>query len=101
MFIEFIEPVSSQFELNYLSLDVKGVINRLETSKSCGLDKIPVGILKDSNEIVAPYLTRIYNCSISTGIFQMSGKWPGCHQFSSQGANKIEATTDQFPFYLS
>ena len=33
-----------------------------------GLDKIPAGILKDSNEIIAPYLTYIYNCSISKAI---------------------------------
>ena len=49
--------------------DVKKVIRKLDASKSCGLDKIPANILKDCNEIIAPYLTYIYNCSISTAIF--------------------------------
>ena len=58
---EFIEPVSSQFELNRLVIDdVKKVIRKLDTSKSCGLDKIPANILKDCNEIIAPYLMYIY-----------------------------------------
>ena len=67
---EFIEPVSAQFELNHLVIDdVKKVIRKLDGSMSCGLDKIPANILKDCNEIIAPYLTYIYNCSISTAIF--------------------------------
>ena len=67
---EFIEPVSAQFELNHLVIDdVKKVIRKLDASKSCGLDKIPANILKDCNEIIALYLTYIYNCSISTAIF--------------------------------
>ena len=49
--------------------DVKKVIRKLDASKSCGLDKIPTNILKDCNEIIAPYLTHIYNCSISTANF--------------------------------
>ena len=49
--------------------DVKKVIRKLDASKSCGLDKIPANILKDCNEIIALYLTYIYNCSISTAIF--------------------------------
>ena len=58
---EFIEPVSAQFELNHLVIDnVKKVIRKLNASKSCGLDKIPANILKDVNEIIAPYLTYIY-----------------------------------------
>ena len=34
-----------------------------------GLDKIPASILRDSNEIIAPYLTYIFNCSIYMAIF--------------------------------
>ena len=49
--------------------DFKKVIRKLDASKSCGLDKIPANILKDCNEIIPPYLTYIYNCSISTAIF--------------------------------
>ncbi len=37
--------------------------------KSCGQDKIPSTLLKDSCEISAYYLTFIYNCSLATGIF--------------------------------
>ena len=66
---EFIEPVPAQFELNHLVIDdVKKVIRKLDASKPCGLDKIPDNILKDCNEIIAPYLTYVYNCSISTAI---------------------------------
>ena len=48
---------------------LRKVSRKLDASKSCGLDKIPANILKDCNEIIAPYLTYIYNCSISTAIF--------------------------------
>ena len=66
---EFIETISAKFEIKHLVLDdIKKFIKKLDASKSCELDKIPAGILKDCNEVIAPYLTYIYNCSISTAI---------------------------------
>ena len=96
-FIEFIcvdEFISAQFELNHLVTD--DVKKSKKTTRSCGLDKIPANILKDCNEIISPYLTNIYNCSISTAIFP---KWPGCHQFLKPVPRKIATITGQFPFY--
>ena len=57
---EFIETISAKFEIKHLVLDdIKKVIKKLDASKSCRLDKIPAGILKDCNEVIAPYLTYI------------------------------------------
>ena len=80
--------------------DVKNVIRKLDTSKSCGLDKIPANILKDCNEIVAPYLTYIYiTVQLLRQFSQMTGKRLGCHQFLKAVPRKIATTISQFLFY--
>ena len=69
-FEDYIKPVNCIFEFKIISVgEVEAVLNKLKTSKSCGQDKIPSTLLKDSCEISAYYLTFIYNCSLATGIF--------------------------------
>ena len=68
-FEEFIEPATSTFNFKNISTqEVKKVLNKLNASKSSGPDRIPVSLLKDSSEIIASYLTYIYNCSLLSGI---------------------------------
>ena len=38
-------------------------------SKATGIDNIPNKILKDSYQVIAPFLSEILNCSISTDVF--------------------------------
>ena len=54
------------------SLERVSVLNELEklnSSKSTGPDNIPVKLLKDSKETVAPFLAYIFNTSLCSGIF--------------------------------
>ena len=50
-------------------VDVFHSLTTLKISKSCGHDKIPPKLLKDSAIVIAPFLTHIFNQSINTGIF--------------------------------
>ena len=45
------------------------LINTLWTTKSFGPDKIPIWLLKDCKEVITPYLTYIFNKSLTFGTF--------------------------------
>ena len=49
--------------------EVEKVLTKLINSKAAGIHNIPNKILKDSYEVIAPSLSEIFNCSISTNIF--------------------------------
>ena len=69
-FEDYIKPVNSIFQFKIISVrEVEVVLSELQTSKSCGPDKISATLLKNFCEISAHYLTLIYNCSLVTGIF--------------------------------
>jgi hypothetical protein len=56
----------------FATVDSTIVLNELEklnSSKSTGPDNIPVKLLKDSKETVAPFLAYIFNTSLCSGIF--------------------------------
>ena len=87
---EFIEPVSHTFKFKNISIqEVRNVLEKLNTSKSCGPGKIPASVLKDSSEITASYLTHIYNCSLSSANFPEEWKKPGVSPIFKSG-NKEE-----------
>ena len=73
--------------------DVKKFIGKLDASKSCGLDKIPDNLLKDCNEIIAPYLTALF-----LRLFPDDRKMAKVHQFLKPVPRKIATITGQFPF---
>ncbi|CAB4037744.1 Hypothetical predicted protein, partial [Paramuricea clavata] len=56
----------------FATVDSTIVLNELEklnSSKSTGPDNIPVKLLKDSKETIAPFLAYIFNTSLCSGIF--------------------------------
>jgi hypothetical protein len=63
---------SAQKEFNFSDIHIQEVLNKiskLNTSKSVGPDNIPAKLVKDSKDVVAPFLTLIFNASLSNGIF--------------------------------
>ena len=62
---KFLEPVAAEFKFKHISPDeVTTVIRKLNSSRACGLDKIPAKILKDSSDVTVYYLTNIFSCSL-------------------------------------
>ena len=63
---------SAQKEFNFSDIHIQEVLNeisKLNTSKSVGPDNIPAKLIKDSKDVVAPFLTLLFNASLSNGIF--------------------------------
>ena len=56
----FYKVSTSQFER---------VMKTLIKSKATGIHNIPNKILKDSYQVIAPFLSEIFNCSVSTNVF--------------------------------
>ena len=48
---------------------VERVMKTLIKSKATGIHNIPNKILKDSYQVTAPFLSEIFNCSISNNVF--------------------------------
>ena len=66
----YVTPSNSTFQIQNVSeVDVFHSLTTLKLSKSCGHDKIPPKLLKDSAIVIALFLTHIFNQSINTGIF--------------------------------
>ena len=51
LFISFFQPISEDFASRSIRL--------LKTNKAFGLDKISVCLLKDSVDVITPYLTNL------------------------------------------
>ena len=51
LFISFLQPISEDF--------VSRSIRLLKTNKGFGLDKISARLLKDSVDVITPYLTNL------------------------------------------
>jgi hypothetical protein len=65
---------SAQKKFNFSDIHIQEIlyeISKLNTSKSVGVgpDNIPVKLIKDSKDVVAPFLTLIFNAFLSIGIF--------------------------------
>ena len=72
------ESFQIESKFSFKSVDKTAVINgiaRLKESKSAPLDSIPVRILKDHFDIIAPKIVVDFNNSIETGIFPENQKW--------------------------
>ena len=69
-FEAYINTTNTTFEIPKISdLDVKSEILKIKTSKATGPDRISPKLLKDSVEVIAESLTKIFNKSIEFGIF--------------------------------
>ena len=71
--------------------------------KSCRLDPIPTGLVKDNVSILAPVIAHIVNLSISTGMFPSAFRRPLYVLFSRKQAwsKPSSTTTGQYPSYRS
>ena len=49
--------------------EISSMIANLKKTNSCGTDGIPTSIIKKSTQIISIILSRIFNCSITSGIF--------------------------------
>jgi hypothetical protein len=67
----YIKPQNKcTFELQNVSeADVFGVVSTLSSSKATGHDRISPKLLKDSAGVITSGLTKIFNQSLSTGVF--------------------------------
>ena len=69
-FANYVTPATSIFKFNEISLDdVFRLLFDIKCSKASGPDKISARLIKDSAKVIAPSLTIIFNCSLSTGVF--------------------------------
>ena len=74
-FSHYLTPVDCEFQFTEISdLNVFNQLTKIKTSKSSGLDKIPVKLLKDSAAVIAPFLKSIFNKSLLIGIFPSDWK---------------------------
>jgi hypothetical protein len=53
---------------------VYGVLNKLNTNKAVGLDKISARLLKDSSRVITPILTKLFNRSLTSSTFSSTLK---------------------------
>jgi hypothetical protein len=63
---------SAKEQFNFRDIHIQEVlreISNLNTSKSAGSDNIPAKLIKDAKDVVAPFLTIIFNASLKSGIF--------------------------------
>ena len=65
-FSEYLEPVDCVFNFSNITDDaVLRKILKLKSNKGVGPDNIPPKLIKDSAEVIAPYLSYIFNRSLS------------------------------------
>ncbi|KAI8483113.1 hypothetical protein Bbelb_391320 [Branchiostoma belcheri] len=73
--------------------EVLNELLRLKPKKATGVDKIPSRLLKDSAPIIVKPLAHIYNLSISSGKFPMTGNWLKYRPYTNQETETALPTT--------
>ena len=64
------DPITNKIQLSSISPgEIIDIINNLEAKKSSGHDNIPVNFLKLTGESVSKSLAKIFNLSITTGVY--------------------------------
>ena len=67
---QYLKSPNSVFSFNEIDIGkVRRLLNQISTKKSPCLDNIPGNLLKIAADILAPSLTKIFNKSLSTGIY--------------------------------
>ena len=86
----YMTPAHIKFLFRSISTqDVLSILYKLDTNKSLGPDKIPFRLLKDSMDLVKPYLTLIFNRSLTTGIFPDDWKEAGVAAIHKSGDKTV------------
>ena len=73
-FSEYLQPVDYEFNFSKITNNaVFRKIIKLKSTKGAGPDNIPSKLIKDSAAVITPYLSYIFNRSLSEGKF--SNDW--------------------------
>ena len=81
------------------SSKIHSLLSRLSKSKATGLDKISARLLRECADLIASSLCLIFNCSISTGIFQDEWKCSKVIPLFKQGrARWFEKLSSHFDY---
>lgn len=66
---------NNTFQFNLISMEeTKNIIRSLKNKTSVGADEIPTKLVKESCDLLAPYITTIINLSVAEGCFPKSLK---------------------------
>ena len=68
--ISHIATPNEKFKFSKISTgQVKQVIRKLVNNTATGVDDIPNRVLNDSADVITPFLTEIFNCSLLSKMF--------------------------------
>ena len=74
---QYIKTPNSAFSFQEIHIDkVRQLPKQINVKKSTGLDNLPGKLLKTAPDILAPSLTKLFNKSLSTGVYLVTGNWP-------------------------
>ena len=91
--LTYMTPVSTSFEFQDIRIEeLRSAIKNLKMSKSPGLDKISVKLLKEAGDTITPSLVLLFNLEY----FPMIGNLPKSPQFINRVKNQIVETTDLY-----
>ena len=98
----YVDGSESTFVFKSINInEVYNMLSNLKTSKSFGPDKIPARLLKDSCYSIAPFLTKIFNASLTSSVFPQEWKIALTAAASaSSGSNSSSATNASLVFII-
>ena len=72
---EYVKGTNNRFEFHPTdSGQVLKLLNKLNKSKGAGLGKLSSGLIHECADLISPYISTIFNCCLTTGIFPDDGK---------------------------
>ena len=67
---EYVKGINNRFEFRPTdSEQVLKLLNKLNKSKGAGLDKLSSRLIRECADLISPYISTIFNCCLTTGIF--------------------------------
>ena len=67
---EYVKGINNRFEFHPTdSGQVLKLLNKLNKSKGSGLDKLSSRLIRECADLISPYISTIFNCCLTTGIF--------------------------------
>ena len=94
---------SPKKEFNVSDIHVQEVLyefNKLNTSKSVGPDDIPAKLLQDLKDVVASFLTLIFNVFLKSGIFPDDLKIASVSPIHKSGNKKERSRSNYRPISI-
>ena len=67
---EYVKGINNRFEFRPTdSGQVLKLLNKLNKSKGAGLDNLSSRLIRECADLISPYISTIFNCCLTTGIF--------------------------------